>query len=129
MPRPGIPVRTDLLRALRRQTNRTATQVCEQLAEAGIDLRPNSLGQIEKGRRRPGPELLDALCRVYGVARATVEIPTDPASRIADEIDRLTRLQRRHRSDRQKVAELQKQIDDLRAEAAALDEAAALVGT
>ena len=67
------------IRAIRRRSGLSVRTVCEQLAEQGIDVHPNSFRNVETGARGASEELVFAIARILAVPQvAILAAPAEP---------------------------------------------------
>jgi DNA-binding XRE family transcriptional regulator len=68
MPRPGTPIAHNLIRPARREHLLTQAELAEQVSrEAKCAITKSAISSIETGRRRPGPKIATALCKILDI--------------------------------------------------------------
>lgn len=91
----GVAVNGRRVMVLRKNVPWTREQMCEAISALGmtgrngkpVEMKPDFLGKIEIGARRPSVEKFDAMCRVLGVPAAVLSAEDSPVPDEADDGD------------------------------------------
>jgi len=67
----------ETLRLYRKKIGMSLAQLAQKISETGHPVHPDTLSKIERGQRRPSPELAKALETVTGIPRLVFLYPDE----------------------------------------------------